>query len=297
MGKQWYSRFNDPYRRPGKILVKKIFKDHPYTYIGRILIKLSSKERRRKLENNFFTKKFKPTFFEKILIKEIERQYYLLNESERKKLNREKFWGSSAGKKWHDLEKESFEQSIKESRYLLINQLSDFLSKNPKYKTICEIGTGNGMLLDHLSKKFKKVKNFMGIDINKAQIDENKRKYKNTNLKFIHSEITDLFNKKNLKNTLFISWGTLEFFTEKEIMELLKLIKKETTNSAIAIGEPTNIDLKKQKTSKPRGKAAYSHNYPFLLNKEGYKIIKQEIKPINPEAYLYNQIVLTAITN
>jgi hypothetical protein len=94
-----------------------------------------------------------------------------------------------------------------------------------------------------------------------------------------------------------VSCGTFEYFTQEELQELLLLIQnKPLIPCAIALCEPINIDLNNSMDSMPRGNIAYSHNYPYLLNKLKYQIFHQEIIPIDPNVPFYNCLNMIATT-
>ena len=126
-------------------------------------------------------------------------------------------------------------------------------------------------LSTYLSKKFPDVKNFIGIDFNEGQILENKATYKDSNINFVRSEVTDWVRKNDTRNSIFVSCGTLAYCTQNELQELLEFIQKGSRPSAFAVCEPVNIDLNRELVSKPRGNIAFSHNYLYLFKCHHYR--------------------------
>lgn len=231
-------------------------------------------------------------------------KYYSMSEDERRRFMREAIWGGQAGKEFHDYNKQVFQgdkdrysesESFLKFRRPLIRQISELLSSNPNYHTICEIGTGHGMFLDCLSKEFPNIKRFVGIDLNRQQILDNKETYKNSKLEFVHAEITDWVNTQCEKGTFFVMVNVLEYFSQQELQELLELIHNKISPVAIAISEPLNIDLNSQVISKPReGGAAYSHNYPYYFKQYGYVVFRQELQHVNPSIPFYDEVIMLA---
>jgi len=273
-----------------------LFSDHPYTYLGRFLWAISSNSYKARFYDEFFVKKgYLATFIQA----ELERQHYSKKEDEIRRFNREKFWGGKAGKKYHESKKEKYKSNLQEflkGRDPLVTEIGDLLSSYPRFHTICEIGTGNGVFLYCLSRRFAhSVRNFVGIDLNKEQIMENKEAFKEKRLEFIHGEIADWINTKCEEGTIFVSYGTFEYFTQKELEELFELIGKKMGVAAIAMCETVNFALNREVVSKPRGGIAYSHSYPYLFRQCSYHIFREEER-INPDTEFNNKITMVTTT-
>ena len=277
------------------------FSEPPGISIVRFLLWLLPASYKSHLYDNFFTQGDKG-FFGIFIYPTLNWQYYSMSEHERERFCRERIWGGQAGKQWHEANKQEFEgdndkysesESFLKYRRPLIRQISELLSSNPKYDVICEIGTGNGMFLDCLSNEFPNIRRFVGIDINRKQILANMEAYKNSKLEFFHAEITDWVNTRCENGTIFITVNVFEYFSQSEFKDILELIHDKINPVAIAVSEPINIDLSQQVTSKPRGAAAYSYNYPYLFQQHGYEIFRQELQPIKPDIPFHNEVIMT----
>ncbi len=103
MIKQWL-RFHD------KQILKKIwhiiFKNHPYAYGGRIIIRILPNSYLSHFEDGFLSGEGPQGIIANLVRAELNKRYYTKNNNQIRKLNREKYWGAKAGKKWHDLKKE-----------------------------------------------------------------------------------------------------------------------------------------------------------------------------------------------
>jgi hypothetical protein len=223
-----------------------------------------------------------------------QKEYYAKADTELRKVNREQYWGSEAGKLWHEeirrkySSPEAFQNEFLKRRETLTNMLDSFVKQFPgKYNTLCEIGTGNGLYIQYLFHKCQSsFDKWVGIDLNAEQIGINKELFKEIPIEFISMEVNDwVLNNKNTA-PVFLTAGTLEYFTETELEEFFNNVKNSFRNAAIALIEPISFDLDTEQHSKPRGSFMFSHNYPWILQKLGYTIFKFEsasAEPGNPE--------------
>jgi hypothetical protein len=148
------------------------FSNHPFVGLGRLIVKIFPEKYISRFSNQFFTRKAS-SLTATLIQSGLNAQYYAKNESEIRRLNREEFWGSEAGKRWHDQKMELYlkNKNLRDDDYLkyrdpLIRQVSELISNtNFVYHTLCEIGTGNGMFLNYLSTKLPTIKRFVGIDL------------------------------------------------------------------------------------------------------------------------------------
>ena len=225
--------------------------------------------------------------------------FYEKSEKERRILTRNR-WNDASGLQYFDdthktYSGEKYHTEFLRRRKPLLNQLTRFLQLHPiKFDTICEIGTGNGMFINHLSHKFTSITTFVGIDIVNMQIEKDKAYYPHINFKCIEA-ITWL--KKNIQsNVLFIACGTLEYFTPAELSEFLNLLKTKP-NAAIAIFEPVNMDFDAEALHLPRTSMDYSHNYPKIFEMKGYDIFGKTIVPVDETVQFYQEISMIATAN
>lgn len=144
------------------------------------------------------------------------------------------------------------------------------------YKTLVEIGTGNGRVLDYLSTRFKEIDKFIGIDLSEKQTNINKEQYEdNSKLEFIVSDAFDWVDKYGQGNTIFITFmGVLEYFTEQRLQEFL--IKLHNLGKIIFVAiEPNGADhdFDKNPNSQVYGpERSFSHNYPKLFKNSGFEL-------------------------
>jgi trans-aconitate methyltransferase len=176
-----------------------------------------------------------------------------------------------------------------------VAQLRALLARE-SYATVCEIGTGNGLFLEYLSRELTGVRRFVGIDLNCSQIERNREVYAGSRLEFECSEIATWMATGVTGPTIFLAAGTLECFTQPELVEFLGLVRRLQTGAAIALCEPVNIDLATTTASKARGSTMYSHNYPHLLRSAGFVPFETQIDPIDPAIPNYLIVNMVATT-
>jgi len=159
----------------------------------------------------------------------------------------------------------------------IFTHLEKVLKQQPEnFKTIVEIGTGSGDVLNYLSSKFPKIDHFIGIDLSVAQIEINKNKFsENSGLQFVASDGIDWIKSHGSSNTIFItSRGVLEYFTQQRLQELLEELKNLGKTIFIAI-EPiaADHDFSVNTNSMVFGfERSFSHNYIKLFESAGFNI-------------------------
>ncbi|MDD2822974.1 MAG: class I SAM-dependent methyltransferase [Candidatus Daviesbacteria bacterium] len=94
---------------------------------------------------------------------------------------------------------------------------------------VVDYGCGNGLLLSYLVKR--KIKEYIGFDINKESILEAKRKYHNKNISFLLLSRNKKMFERMKSVDLLVLIGVLQYLSEEEIDWLLlssqKILKKK----------------------------------------------------------------------
>lgn len=274
-----------------------VFSDHPLTYPGRALVAVMPRRTLARLQTDFFTGNQTEGLVARMIRAELNRQYYAKSEAEQRRINRERFWGGQAGAEWHETQRQRFAGGTLSDEFLryrapLVTQLKELTAADARYTTLCEIGTGNGLFLQHLSRELHGIQRFVGIDLNRDQIARNRETYAGSALEFVGGEVDDWLRTQATGPTIFIAAGTLECFTEPELVELLKKIRALAVPAAVGLCEPVNIDITTATASAPRGNTMYSHNYPHLLQAAGFTRFRQHVEPIDPAVPFYQMVVM-----
>lgn len=165
---------------------------------------------------------------------------------------------------------------IPDSDFIFDHLEKQLTQETNRYKTLVEIGTGNGTVLDYLSTRFAKIERFVGIDLSRKQIDSNKKRYEhNPKLEFVACDAYEWVKNNGKANSIFITFmGVYEYFTETRLQNFLKMLNGLGKIMIIAI-EPNgaNHDFIKNPNSEIYGpERSFSHNYQNLFENAGFDI-------------------------
>lgn len=185
----------------------------------------------------------------------------------------------------------SFKNDFLPNCAFIFDELKKELLNSPtQFKTLVEIGTGNGRVLKYLSSKFPEINRFIGIDLSSAQIEINKITYQTqSNLEFASGDVTDWIKKHDISNTIFVtSKGVLEYFTEQKLQTFLVEINNSGPSIFVAI-EPndTHHNFVSNPNSIPYGhERSFSHNYPKLFKNAGFSMWHHSQVPSSQGSHL-----------
>ncbi|TAJ07303.1 MAG: class I SAM-dependent methyltransferase [Nitrospirae bacterium] len=275
-----------------------LFRERPYAYLGQVLVMLLPASYLDRVRREFFTAKGPSGILADMVRAELNRQYYIARDAgEIRRQSRELFWASEPGRRWHELSRERYRDPILHSQWFLeprlplVQQIKAFLTEESGYHTICEVGTGNGLFLQHLTKEFPTINRFVGIDLNREQIVENQHTYADFSMEFVHGEVLEWVQQSGRSGTIFVASETFEFIRPQELTELFQCIRKQLGRVAIGIFAAVEPGWAEQTISRPRGSTAYSHNFPYLLEQCHYRIFRQDVRRAGP----YDRIYLLAV--
>lgn len=172
-----------------------------------------------------------------------------------------------------------------------------FLNDKSQFKTLVEIGTGNGDVLHYLETNFPNIDKFVGIDLSSEQIKINKEKYKeNLKLEFVASDIFEWVKKEGHKNMIFMtSNGVFEYFTEHQLKEFIEYTFNLGEVFFIII-EPTvvNHNFELNPGSIVYGpEKSFSHNYSKIFQDSGFNVFHHSKKQLQDYDCEMNYILAT----
>jgi len=179
------------------------------------------------------------------------------------------YWQSSKASEWH--EKRILEKSEDLSIFadIVCNQIKDL-----DLDVVIEVGTGAGGLINNISENLHNCNRFVGIDINKKQIDKNIKKYNSVyNVDFIHGDIGKYIQKFKLGNTVIIAQNTFPYFHKDELEELFLYISRHSKNFIIIVNGPIqNLYIKDSLEQYESDMKMYKHNFSSMFKSIGCKI-------------------------
>jgi hypothetical protein len=237
--------------------------------------------------------------FKRSVRDELTRKYYRRSDVERRADNRNLFWGGTAGVRWHEerrrkyVDRQRFQDEYLKSRRLILEQVEWMLEQFPFMNSLCEIGTGNGLMVEYLADRLTHIGRFHGIDLSAEQIRRNKAYYGNSKVEYLHVEAADYVVRHGRPGTMFLAFGTFECFTQAELEEFLALTRRTIRRVAFATCDAVDVSYNAdvERDSWPRGNMLYSHNYRYLMEKHGFEICFCKLESPRP---FYNRLSLLA---
>ncbi len=296
MSRENGGRPQEPDRRESR---QPSWKDVTQHWLGRVSLPCLPDSYVAKLIDDYYIDQEPDSFLKQSVRAELTRRYYERPEAERRASNRDLFWGATAGIRWHEerrrryQDRRLFHDEYLKSRRRMLEQMNWLLEHFPFVNNLCEIGTGNGMLVNYLAGQFRQVERFQGIDLSAEQISRNKRIYGESKVEFLHVEATDYVVNHCRPGTLLVACGTFECFSQAELEEFLALTKKTVDRVALATCDAMDVDfdVDSERNSRPRGNLLYNHSYRYLLEKHGYKTCFHQVEYPKP---IYNRLSILA---
>lgn len=165
---------------------------------------------------------------------------------------------------------------IERFRTDLLQLVATVLEKTQAH-TLLEIGCGNGKLLAMLADSFPQFKSFTGIDLNQAQVEENRRVFATrSNMDFKAGDATELLQEMDLSGHLVLTFGgVLEYFNPEKLQEYFESLKKNNANGVLMV-EPANKEFdffENAASALYGGEYSFAHPYPWLLQKNGFELV------------------------
>jgi SAM-dependent methyltransferase len=152
-----------------------------------------------------------------------------------------------------------------------------------RYATVCEIGCGSGLVLEHLGRTLGTGRQYVGLDMSLRQVELNRRRFANQGLRFEAGEGLTWVLRNGQRNSVFLTYGgVLEYFPPRRLQSLLSWIAGALSPSIVAIVEPLadGHDVDADPDSRPFGaENTFSHPYPRVLAQAGLQSLwRQELR-------------------
>lgn len=152
-----------------------------------------------------------------------------------------------------------------------------------RYATVCEIGCGSGLVLEHLRLALGASRQYIGIDMSLGQVEINRRRFATGGLRFEAGEGLTWVLRHGERNSIFVTYGgVLEYFPPRRLQSLLSWIAGALSPSLVAIVEPLadGHDVDADPESRPFGaENTFSHPYPRAFAQAGlHALWRQEVK-------------------
>jgi SAM-dependent methyltransferase len=186
-------------------------------------------------------------------------------------------WSSRQALAFHEQAQARFQSWWLDTHSAIVAPLLDEIAAAPgRYRRLCEIGCGSGLVLNDLAQRLPQMEQLIGLDLSAEQIARNRERYASVSRMSFDSGDAAAWLQTNAQPgwIYFSNAGVLEYFPEARLRGLLR----QTANRApamFAIVEPVDHghDLEQQLASKNYGaERSWSHNYPHLFRDCGYTL-------------------------
>ena len=146
-----------------------------------------------------------------------------------------------------------------------------------RYATVCEIGCGSGLVLDHLSRTLAGQRQYVGLDMSPRQVELNRQRFAARALRFEAGEGLTWVLRNGQRGSIFLTYGgVLEYFPPRRLQSLLSWIAGALSPSLVAIVEPLadGHDADADPDSRPFGvENTFSHPYPRAFALAGLQVL------------------------
>ena len=188
------------------------------------------------------------------------------------------YWSSHASDEFYTGLSHRYETLFLKHHEAIVAETDEAIRKaGGNFHQLFEIGAGDGRIIEHFSRHLVTIPAFHAIDINGAQVANNRRVYADRlALSFHHADAKQWVPDHAAPGTVVIAnGGVLEYFTRSELESLFRHLAEKCSPCVVAITESiaTDHDLEHEANTYPYGlELSLSHNYLFLLRDCGFSI-------------------------
>ena len=255
------------FRNPSALTGKLIFFVLSDSYVDKcILLTYTTKAVQKK---NIF--QYIEMYFIRCVLKEQKSRLENCSDDEQERYMMQ-LWSGTPGEARHAVISEIDQQSYINQKNIIVTEVRKNLCKNIQFECLCELGTGGGRFLEHISRElFGYIDHFVGIDLSEKIIAANCEQYRSANLNFKAADAISWVESTLYNRIIFISCSTFYCLTEKQMEGFLDAVTKKQA-VIIGLSEVVNINLDRTFSSclRPGIHPFYSHNYPYLFKKYGF---------------------------
>jgi SAM-dependent methyltransferase len=191
------------------------------------------------------------------------------------------FWTGEPAMAIHEEAQRRFEHSFLGEHFPFVEALERVLGEG-RYHTLCEIGCGAGLAIDHFARRLPALKRLIGLDLCRKQVALNRQRYGDPRLEFVADDATSWIPAHAAPGTAFLTYnGVLEYFTQPALEALFAAIAAQAP-ACIALVEPIAPDYDLEHEVRSRlfgGELSLSHNYPRALAAAGFHVRWQRELP------------------
>lgn len=190
-------------------------------------------------------------------------------------------WNGDHVTTYHASAENRFDEWFLPHQAIIIDALEKNLATQTpgQFHTLCEIGTGSGIVLDYLSRRLVKsgIEKFIGLDLSPAQVAIDAQRFRAC--AFIAADACIWIPEHAGPGWIFFCCGgVLEYIAPATLAKLLAHTAATVAPTRWVIVEPIDLahDLANDTKSHPFGfENTWSHHYPHLLRQAGMTVLYQ----------------------
>ena len=214
------------------------------------------------------------------------------------------FWAGRSGSQWHEKTRERWNgnRSFFSDRVMFLQVVRSFLRDHPR-STLCEIGFGNGCLLQYLASELPEIERFVGLEINSDQVDRLRATNEDRRITVVHTLHTgDYIKAHDFRDTLFITSGTSVCCTKEVVQELFEGMS-HFADAGFILQECVNFDVITATQSELRVEVQelggtmrmFSHPYFHLFNEFGFTVSDATIESEDENEIYYDTVTMAGV--
>lgn len=185
------------------------------------------------------------------------------------------YWSADANCDFHELFAERFDNHFLLRDARLAGEVEKIARSTPCYQLLCEMGCGNGLVLDYYRQHIGGFERYMGLDLSTSQITKNRDHY-GDKMEFVAMDAASWISDCRAQGVVFLTnGGVFECLIPGEVRQIIELARDRLAPVAFAIVEniASNHDITIDKESRVYGREfSFSHNYRYLFQAAGYRI-------------------------
>lgn len=199
------------------------------------------------------------------------------------------YWSSGASDEFYEGLSHRYETLFLAYHSSIVDETRRAMERTGQpFQRMVEIGSGDGKILDHFRRYLPNLPEFIGVDVNLTQVENNRRIYgESGQMSFHHSDGLNWLRNHGGKGTVLVTnGGVLEYFTRPELQELFGRMVKEWEPCVVSLTESiaADHDLINEPGTYPYGwELSLSHNYISLLEEAGFIISHVNDRLTTPE--------------
>lgn len=195
------------------------------------------------------------------------------------------FWESPESKGFFDNFPHRFESVFLKHHSQIVDEIEQVSSGwSEMAPRIVEVGVGDGRVLAYLESQLEQFGEFVGIDVNREQIERNREAFSG-NSKFTFSTenaLHWLIRNPALGTVIYTNGGVFEYFSREQLLALFTELARSGRPCAVAVTETiaSDHDLEGEPESFHYGRElSVSHNYPEILKEAGFRVCFHNDRP------------------